>query len=370
MNRELWKGIGQIGDDLIADADESRVRNHFIRRKRTLWTRGISVAACLCLALCLCLPLAIMAIGGEVAGEIPNAGSEGEILITEQTPQDASLPWSYALAYKLRLERREYSPSEQPIVCLGYGLSSDALGGGRLKIDVGTGDFETVSPTEITVENFTYPTHSGREANELAIPLLPPKENSFGSIQIGFFFYPNDAESAEYAEYLSDGALSVGRISLSYVVNEYEIVFSQTNASDLFELRLVGLYESGIIGEKEFADRYFAFAYRDVVCASVGAIRADGSYNFIYRSKNIRYDSPYLTDGGIKEGMESADGRLVARLALEWMRGEGVITSEEYERELAWIEEAAQVGIYDIGFDQNVAKYAHNVLQKNMYTHG
>ena len=46
-----------------------------------------------------------------------------------------------------------------------------------------------------------------------------------------------------------------------------------------------------------------------------------------------------------------------------------VITQTEYDSELAWIAEAKNVGSYNIGFDQNVAKHAHKVLQKNMYTH-
>ncbi|MDY5940792.1 MAG: hypothetical protein SPJ23_03980, partial [Eubacteriales bacterium] len=293
MNREIWNGIGQIGDDLIADANDSKVRNHFIRRKRNLWLRYGSIAACLCLVLGLCVPLMKMATQNKKGDTEPDFQDSG-IRITESEPQNGapSLPWAHVLAYQLRIEKSSYSPSEQPVMELGYGLSGDVLGSGTLKIHISPGDFATTVPTEITVKDFTYPAHAGREANKLPIPLIPPKENAFGTVEIRFLFYPDNTESAEYAAYLADGALPLGTISLSYVVNEYEIVFSQRSAYDLFELRLVGLYESGTISAKEFADRYFTVAYRDTICASVSVLNPDGSYKFIYRSKNIRYDSP------------------------------------------------------------------------------
>ena len=229
MNREIWNGIGQIGDDLIADADEGNVRRHFIRRKRNLWIKYANIAACLCLVVALCMPLVTMKSKNDGAAA-PDSG----IWITESEPQNGELPlpWACALAYGLRLEKSNYSPSEQPVISLGYGLSSDVLGSGTLKIHIETGDFTTTVSTEVTVEHFTYPAHAGREANELRIPLIPPKENASGVITIEFLFYPDNAESAEHAEYLSSGALPVGSITLFYVADEHEIVFSQTGADE------------------------------------------------------------------------------------------------------------------------------------------
>ncbi len=373
MNKTLWNGVGQIGDDLIADANDSTVRNHFKRKKRNLWIKCSGIAAGLCLVVGLCVPLIKTMMQGK------NEGSGSCIWITEPTQcggdnpvpegDKPSLSWTDVLAYSLRIEKSVYTPSELPIMDFGYGLTNNTLGNGTLKISIDTGDFTTTVQTEITVDDFTYSKHSGREANKLSIPLIHPKEDSFGTIQIAVLFYPSEVESSEYAKYLSDGALPVGAVSLSYVVNEYETVFSQTSAADLFEIRLVRLYETGIIDAKEFADRYFAFIYGDTVCASVSSVKQDGSYNFCYRSKNIRYDSPYITDPAIKNAMDSPDERLIVRLALEQMLLSGVITQSEYETELAWVAEVRYAGMYDIAFDQNVAKYAHKVLQKNMYTH-
>lgn len=229
MNREIWNGIGQIGDDLINDADDGNVRRHFIRRKRNLWIKYANIAACLCLVVGLFVPLMSMQ-SKNADAEPPGSG----IWITGSEPQsgEPSLPWSHVLVYSLRIEQSNYSPSEQPVISLGYGLSSDVLGDGTLKINIKTGDFTTTVSTEVTVEHFTYPTHAGKEANELRIPLIPPKENASGVVTIEFLFYPDNAESAEYAEYLSSGALPVGTITLSYVADEHEIVFSQAGADE------------------------------------------------------------------------------------------------------------------------------------------
>ena len=366
MNPKIWNGIGHIGDDLITYADESTVRNHFKRKKRNHLIKYTGLAACVCLVVCLCITF--------IRNDVPNGNDKaesfgGSIYITEPGRNNGapSLPWSDVLAYSLTSEKSVYLPTEQPIFTLRYGLKSDMLGNGSLKIGIHIGDFRTTAQTEITVNDFTYPAYSGREANAISIPLVPPEDDSFGTITIGFLFYPENPE--EYAGYLSDGALPIGNISLSYVKNKYELVLSQINAYDLFEIRLVKLYEAGTIEKKEFADRYFAFVYRDTVCASVSVINSDGSYCFFYRSKNIRYDSPYITDPEIKNAMDSENESLIVRLALNYLLTSGVITQTEYDSELAWIAEAKHVGMYDIVFDQNVAKYAHKVLQKNMYTH-
>ena len=369
MSRTIWDGVGQIGDDLISGTDDATVRSHFRQKRRIRFIRYGSIAACLCLVICLCVPL-IRTIRQKGKDGVNESGSPEGIWKTDsEDVENLSHPWDGALTYSVRTEKSVYAPHERPTITLGYGLTGNVLGSGTLRIRVETGDFTTPVPTEVTVKDFTYPRHSGKDANTLIIPLILPQENSSGTIRITFLFHPDDTESPEYAGNLSDGELLIGAFSLSYVVNEYEIAFSQISVADLFERRLVGLYEDGTIGAKEFADRYFAFAYRDTVCASVGNIRPDGSYNFLYRSKNIRYDSPYRTDPAIRDAMDSADERQIVLLVLEQMLSDGVLTQSEYETELAWVSEVRHAGIYDIGFDQNVAKYAHRVLQPNLYTH-
>ena len=57
MNQVIWNGVGRIGDDLISGANETTVKKHFKHRKRNLWIKYGSVAACFCLAVCLCVPM-------------------------------------------------------------------------------------------------------------------------------------------------------------------------------------------------------------------------------------------------------------------------------------------------------------------------
>lgn len=71
MNQVIWNGVGGIGDDLVSGANETAVRNHFRTRKRNLWIKYGSIAACLCLVVCLCMPWTDISqnMSGETAQE-------------------------------------------------------------------------------------------------------------------------------------------------------------------------------------------------------------------------------------------------------------------------------------------------------------
>lgn len=52
MNQKLWHAIGQIGEDLITDADESRMGAQYKQKKTNHLQKYLGVAACLVIAVC------------------------------------------------------------------------------------------------------------------------------------------------------------------------------------------------------------------------------------------------------------------------------------------------------------------------------
>ena len=73
MNHDLWCALGQIGDDLICSADESKVKNYYRQEKqdrRSRWLTYTGIAACLVLVIC----SAITATLSPTKGEVPKDG--------------------------------------------------------------------------------------------------------------------------------------------------------------------------------------------------------------------------------------------------------------------------------------------------------
>lgn len=46
MNKDIWGAVGLIGDDLISAASESHVKEYFKHKKKQLWLKYASIAAC------------------------------------------------------------------------------------------------------------------------------------------------------------------------------------------------------------------------------------------------------------------------------------------------------------------------------------
>lgn len=227
MNQLLWNSVGQIGDDLICGAGEESVKNHFGRRIKLRRVIYGGVAAGLCFVVFLSTSIFFRPVDDVKNKEESFKKEKGIDISGPETEDSLSNPaWAGILAHRLRVEKSEYLPAEQPVLELSYGLMSGALGGGTLRIVIDPGDFTAGTGTVFTFPGYIFSSHSGREADSLSVTLTPKKADASGSVTISFLFYPDDEKTFLFAEYLRSGALELGKITLSYVIDGYEIVFS------------------------------------------------------------------------------------------------------------------------------------------------
>lgn len=394
-NDFVWRSVQTIGDDLVEQAEERRVRDYFqtyhVCRRRQ--KRLLTAAACLVLGVGVIFALRLsfapegssgmneeVSIGGvTTGGEITVPVLEEDNLPIRiaspelSEPEGVSNPWDFRLKYNLYLEKTVYAPEETPVIELTFGLSDGDLGEGSLNVLVDVGNFSTPG-TEWIFDSYLYSDHP-EGSDSLTIPLVRDENPTYGTVKISFWFTP--AETSE-TEIPMEG-VEVGQITLSYSCDEFGTVFEKDSGSvDTWEKRLVSLCRNGLISEKEFADRYYAEQFKNGdVYVGVEYLSADGSYGFFYMSQNIRFTCRDVTDFELyriyqqcrSESTAYKDNmRPFALAALEYLHRQEILSDTEYQNELDGLDEAVRVSEFCLGYDQNVTEY-YDILQKYLYTH-
>lgn len=235
-NDLVWRGIGQIGDDLVEQAEESRVRECFAswRRRKRMCS---AFAACLVLGFGLILALRLPFApknGAESMGnnaewnhssdttEISPAGNP-PIRISSPEPSDPqceSNPWEIMLKYNVCLEKSGYAPDEIPVIELTFGLVDDFPGQGCLKVLVDVGNFTEPMETEWIFDSYLCSDHPVG-SDRLTIPLIRDENTASGTVTISFWVYPSEDSDAD----ISKEGLRIGWVGLSYTCDEQGITF-------------------------------------------------------------------------------------------------------------------------------------------------
>ncbi|MGM9680734.1 MAG: hypothetical protein ACI3XR_04435 [Eubacteriales bacterium] len=233
----IWRSIGQIGDDLVEQAEESRVRTCFAsyRRRKRLCS---AISACLVLGFGLILALRLPFSpkngsaspddGGGMGNssgtvDIPK-GDNPPIRITLPDPSDpgcGSNLWDNSLKVDLSLDKSVYAPDEIPVMELTFGLADDALGEGSLRIVIDPDTFTTPIKTEWTFEYGRYTEHP-EGGDRLTVPLIRDENTANGTVTVSFWFYPSEDSDAEIPE----EGVRIGWVGLPYTCDEQGIAFT------------------------------------------------------------------------------------------------------------------------------------------------
>jgi len=124
MSDKIWNSLQSLGDDLIADAEESKVRQHFIK-KRLLLKR--IAAACVLLVFAITLPLPML------PKQIPDTENHltsdtdlnivsKSITIDDSLSPESSDQWQNALKYELDFEGRSLNTTKTDTITIDFGL--------------------------------------------------------------------------------------------------------------------------------------------------------------------------------------------------------------------------------------------------------
>lgn len=292
--------------------------------------------------------------------------------------------WHNILKSNLIIEKNKYSPDEEITVKFCYGLNG-SFGPGDLKITIECIDFDIDTDKQILTEDFTYDNYKNTESGfacEKQINLTPNNTGAvFGDFKISFVFIPESYETFEFQESwesLHNGELGVRTLNLVYVINEFQIVFDSTiGAYDLFQQNLCSLYSVRKISGKEFAKRYFDVQYQSRISSAVSVENPDGRIRFFYLSKNIRYASGDISNTELydkEKECRTADSenskilrKQFARMSLEWMLENDIISEQQYQAECIWLNECEDVDSSSAMFGSSLAGYMR-VLNRYMYT--
>ena len=114
MSEKIWNSFQSLGDDLITNADESKVRTHFLKKRLMLIK---VIAACVLLVFSVSLPLSML----------PKTPGSKNLF-------DSTGNYNSALKYELDFENKSLNINQTPIVTLRYELSN--LDDGRLDIKI------------------------------------------------------------------------------------------------------------------------------------------------------------------------------------------------------------------------------------------
>ena len=212
-------------------------------------------------------------------------------------------------------------------------------------------------------------------AETLTLTLSPDYDDgyAFGCVNVWVRFVPDDMDSFieritrdyEYPYYLPEYDLENGFISLtsgavSYAADSVETWLARgTSYGDVFSDMSKYHYEGGFISTDEMSRIYIGFRYLNRVQSAVcNYDESDHSMNIAYYSKNIRYESSIrISDAALERAImaheefwstnhyQPAKGGLEVTLRiLEIMKENGVITEEEFDREIALTDEV--LGVY------------------------
>ena len=299
-------------------------------------------------------------------------------LATPPTPPP--MPWDNSLALTGRVDSGIVENGQDIELKFTLNANDHVLSGGDLHLVFETKDF-VLKKDGKAVENNTYVIDGffdeGRSADSesLTLALSPYLEDglAIGDVDLWIRFVPDDivefmermTEEDRYVAFeseqiLEDGFLSLGSGAISYCVDSVETWLKNgTSYGNVFYDMSRCHYDKGLISAEEMAKLCYGYKYLNRVRTYVCDYNKDDHTMAIgYYSKNIRYESSdKLSDSALEQALlaheefwhtnhyQPAKGGLDATLRiLEIMKDRGVITDEEYERELLLLDEV--LGVY------------------------
>ena len=421
--RRLWEALGNIKEEYVEEAAPDL--KAIARRRRIKSGMIATFAACVAVSFCACIPLMNTfnepkgedfaegknseatldgedvndaptdtgapdtmpetsndddAAAGEGEGEGEGEGkpSEGSNIIP---PYPEGVPIVQVHCSEMDIRQTKIYPLDGAKIELELWLLDCLMGEGDLVVEVETDAFTVAEGKIITIEDFTYDHYTQATPKKLTFTLKPIiLGEGYGEIAIKYCFKP-DLDNSMYAiiyEYFE--ALGgtwpywpcVTLTEYAYVVNEFEVAIAQGGSPrDMYWERLAAAYDRGAITGEEYARKYFEDFYKNDVFAAIDVQYADGSFEFSYGSKYIRYESGKLNDKTLLSAFESCQGGntyAFAVAAVEYLYANGIITKTEYDREIAWLQSGVDVSTSSPGFYPAVQAHAA-ILQKYMLTH-
>lgn len=373
---ELLCAVSYIGDDLVEQASDAL---HGKRRIQNLSRKGqLGV-----IAACLALFVSITALLGQIG-----KNADITILNTEKnnfsfgfgamSPMPPSLSWDDSLFAKVKLNKVSFAPGETVTIKISAAMKNDILGPGNLQLVLICDDFTLESSTNnsIVFENFTlqnHPTYSPATV-KLELQTLPVEIKS-GTLLLSFRFVPADMEifmqSISQSDLINaqtrgnniakDGYVSLASCQIYYGITPAGTSFITSNDSIINRV-LISQRQEGKLSKKEYVDLHYRYYYRDHVYISRERYDPETrTFRLEYISKNIRYVSDEMIsddtlwslfvqqsaffgpDADILSEESISLNRTIAKEALAYMLRNRIITQEEYDKEVLWIEEAASV---------------------------
>ena len=304
--------------------------------------------------------------------------SAGGAIATEPLPPP--LLWDNSLSIKGVCDSGIVEGGRDIELKLTVKANDHVLTDGELQLVFETKDYKLLNdgkPLEnnIYIIDDFFEEGSHTEAESLTLTLSPDYSNgyAFGYVEIWFRFVPDDMDSFveiitwdyEYRFYLSDYELENGFVSLtsgaiSYAADSVETWLARgTSYGDVFNDMSKYHYEGGFISAEEMSSICIGFRYFNKVRSAVcNYDESDHSMNIAYYSKNIRYESKIrISDDALEKAIlaheefwytnhyQTARGGVEVTLRiLEIMKEKGVITEDEYNQEIEFIDEAK--GVY------------------------
>lgn len=418
--RRLWEALGNIKEEYVEEAAPDL--KTIARRRRIKSGMIATFAACVAVSFCACIPLmnntfhvpddenfaegAISeeafdgvsendddadtgdrppevsnddAAAGEGEGEGAGKPSEDSNIIP---PYPEGVPIVQVHCSEMDIRQTKIYPLDGAKIELELWLLDCLMGEGDLVVEVETDAFTVAEGKIITIEDFTYDHYTQATPKKLTFTLKPIiLGEGYGEIAIKYSFKP-DLDNSMYAiiykyfEALTGGTWPywpcVTLTKYAYVVNEFEVAIAQGGSPrDMYWERLAAAYDRGAITGEEYARKYFEDFYKNDVFAAIDVQYADGSFEFSYGSKYIRYESGKLNDKTLLSAFESCQGGntyAFAVAAVEYLYANGIITKTEYDREIAWLQSGVDVSTSSPGFYPAVQAHAA-ILQKYMLTH-
>ena len=201
MSEKIWNSFQSLGDDLITNADESKVRTHFLKKRLMLIK---VIAACVLLVFSVSLPLSML----------PKTPGSKNLF-------DSTGNYNSALKYELDFENKSLNINQTPIVTLRYELSN--LDDGRLdiKIDLGSSSCITANANLQDGMNENSPPKTGT----IDIPIDSLSNNTTGQILISFKFKPNKQD--KYSNVLKNGYLELTSFYIPFEIKDNIIIFGE-----------------------------------------------------------------------------------------------------------------------------------------------
>lgn len=346
-------------------------------------------------------PFTFISVNSTVRKNLSKTTADSEKRVVPCTsPSPPPQPWDDSLYMKGSVDSGIVTGGEDIELNFTMAANDSVLSGGDLHIVFETTDY-TVKHKEKTCEDNTFVIkdffEDGKYSDEIQekIMLCPDYTDGWACSYVSIWvrFVPHDIEefaermmkSDDYydfgLEYLyDDGYISLAGSAISYCADSVETWLRYgTSYGDVFDDLSTYHYSKKLISTEEMAVLTFGYRYQHQVYVSASTHPDDTEGVRIgYYSKNIRYESTYCVNdeklfNAIRaheefwetEHYQPAKGGLnIALRILEIMKERGVITENEYQNELIWLDEVR--GIY---FPHSYGRTEYDEVNELFITH-